>query len=682
MKKLILTSFLLLIFSAFPLNTFAGDSSHCTPPGELGGADYCPGQDYWSGACQDRVTCDSGYSFSCSQGQCCFDNDDGTFNQITDPINDGTTCSAIHRSFNGCAAPSVCKNQCTSGWEKDPAIAWSSVDACRPKCASYEVRVGDACVFESTLIYSESQFKADTAPGSPYVGVGGGAGGSFLDIKGYLTGDAGAHSDQPIIRLTQGTDTTYNIGDVHSEIQFYTEDIGGNYPGVQAYIKAVTTRGSVSNPDVGLVFGAGNAGVNPETSTDRMIIKHNGNVGIGTTSPHAQLHLTEDIAITRDDFRFSFDNKPDMIAENDDGFLLIPVDNGGNDSDLRLYIEDDPDDSFSIWGNSCDGGECWNLDESQKLFEVKGSGHAFFNSDIRMEGYLYDEGSLDIASEKNIWLIVDSDDNDTGRSIKFGSNDWDSPTELMRIEEDGDVIIQDYLDVGGDLDVGDDLDVADRIYGKGGTFFDGYNIYVNRIETDSNVYVKRNTSESDSHARVYFNSERARIGWNGSEYYFQDGNGSGEKISVGSCGGCGDIAEYASVSKNEPLESGDVVVIDVNSEEQFAKSIGPFSENVAGVYSSTPGIYMGLPEDGISLGGEDFTQKSSLEHNGTIPLALAGQVPVKVTDENGPISKGDLLTTSSTPGYAMKWTLLDISGANDFEHITGKSFYFFFLFLI
>jgi hypothetical protein len=36
-------------------------------------------------------------------------------------------------------------------------------------------------------------------------------------------------------------------------------------------------------------------------------------------------------------------------------------------------------------------------------------------------------------------------------------------------------------------------------------------------------------------------------------------------------------------------------------------------------------------------------------------LALIGIVPVKVTDEGGPIEPGDLLTTSSTPGYAMRW---------------------------
>ena len=35
-------------------------------------------------------------------------------------------------------------------------------------------------------------------------------------------------------------------------------------------------------------------------------------------------------------------------------------------------------------------------------------------------------------------------------------------------------------------------------------------------------------------------------------------------------------------------------------------------------------------------------------------LLLAGQVPVKVTTENGIIQKGDLLITSSTPGHAMK----------------------------
>jgi hypothetical protein len=35
-------------------------------------------------------------------------------------------------------------------------------------------------------------------------------------------------------------------------------------------------------------------------------------------------------------------------------------------------------------------------------------------------------------------------------------------------------------------------------------------------------------------------------------------------------------------------------------------------------------------------------------------LALAGRVPVEVTLEGGPIRPGDLLTTSSVPGHAMR----------------------------
>lgn len=35
---------------------------------------------------------------------------------------------------------------------------------------------------------------------------------------------------------------------------------------------------------------------------------------------------------------------------------------------------------------------------------------------------------------------------------------------------------------------------------------------------------------------------------------------------------------------------------------------------------------------------------------------MVGIVPTKVSSENGPIDQGDLLVSSSTPGYAMKGT--------------------------
>jgi hypothetical protein len=37
-------------------------------------------------------------------------------------------------------------------------------------------------------------------------------------------------------------------------------------------------------------------------------------------------------------------------------------------------------------------------------------------------------------------------------------------------------------------------------------------------------------------------------------------------------------------------------------------------------------------------------------------MAIVGIVPCNVSTENGPIRRGDILVTSSTPGYAMRGT--------------------------
>tara|TARA_Y100000310_G_scaffold182007_1_gene182018 strand:+ start:179 stop:2407 length:2229 start_codon:yes stop_codon:yes gene_type:complete len=131
-------------------------------------------------------------------------------------------------------------------------------------------------------------------------------------------------------------------------------------------------------------------------------------------------------------------------------------------------------------------------------------------------------------------------------------------------------------------------------------------------------------------------------------------------------GACADIAEPINANKDEPLESGDVLVIDISSDQwHITKSTKPYDTKIAGIYTSNPALYMGT---NVQIGVQhNFTSKAPLEHNGKVPLALAGQVPVKVTLENGIINKGDLLTTSSTPGHAMKFTLLDPRNANTLQ---------------
>jgi hypothetical protein len=59
-----------------------------------------------------------------------------------------------------------------------------------------------------------------------------------------------------------------------------------------------------------------------------------------------------------------------------------------------------------------------------------------------------------------------------------------------------------------------------------------------------------------------------------------------------------------------------------------------------------------------------------------VPMAIVGIVPCKVCDENGAVAAGDLLVTSSTPGYAMKAPENPVAGTvvgKALGNLAGKS---------
>ncbi|MFH0759398.1 MAG: hypothetical protein V2B15_19080 [Bacteroidota bacterium] len=123
-----------------------------------------------------------------------------------------------------------------------------------------------------------------------------------------------------------------------------------------------------------------------------------------------------------------------------------------------------------------------------------------------------------------------------------------------------------------------------------------------------------------------------------------------------------DVAEYYYDPSNE-TGAGDVVVADPANNESVTKSAEPYQTSVLGVVSTKPHLVMGM-----DLVMDEETGEP-IEGVSVARLALSGRVPVKVTEENGAIGPGDLLTTSSTPGYAMKWTLLDVNEARDFDEL-------------
>jgi hypothetical protein len=107
------------------------------------------------------------------------------------------------------------------------------------------------------------------------------------------------------------------------------------------------------------------------------------------------------------------------------------------------------------------------------------------------------------------------------------------------------------------------------------------------------------------------------------------------------CGG--DYAEAVNAKgSRKSYEPGDVLVIGDGAEGEVQKSAEPYSTMVAGIFATRPGV----------IG----RRQSLLKDGEEIPMAMVGIVPTKVTAENGPIKRGDLLVTSSTTGYAMKGT--------------------------
>jgi hypothetical protein len=122
-----------------------------------------------------------------------------------------------------------------------------------------------------------------------------------------------------------------------------------------------------------------------------------------------------------------------------------------------------------------------------------------------------------------------------------------------------------------------------------------------------------------------------------------------------------DVAENYSDAA-DVLSAGDVVALDAATFKGVKKSERGYQNTVLGVVSTEPGVLL-----------------SDIKENGAVtnlvhpkPVALSGRVPVKVSTENGVIQKGDFLTSSTTPGVAMKATRAGQMIGKALENYSGQ----------
>jgi len=107
-----------------------------------------------------------------------------------------------------------------------------------------------------------------------------------------------------------------------------------------------------------------------------------------------------------------------------------------------------------------------------------------------------------------------------------------------------------------------------------------------------------------------------------------------------------DIAEF--FPSNQALEVGEIVKVDPEHPEHVIRSASAYESSVIGVVSTNPGIMLGENPDGTSYS-----------------IALAGRVPVKISNTSDNIIPGDYITTSTEPGKAMK--------SNDNGRVIGQA---------
>jgi hypothetical protein len=105
-----------------------------------------------------------------------------------------------------------------------------------------------------------------------------------------------------------------------------------------------------------------------------------------------------------------------------------------------------------------------------------------------------------------------------------------------------------------------------------------------------------------------------------------------------------DVAEWVPAASK--LAPGTVVILGGTKPNEVTASDRAYDTRVAGVVSDKPGLILGE-------GGDN-----------QVKVAHIGRVKVKVDASFGPVQIGDLLVTSSTPGYAMRSEPVTVGSAS------------------
>jgi hypothetical protein len=152
--------------------------------------------------------------------------------------------------------------------------------------------------------------------------------------------------------------------------------------------------------------------------------------------------------------------------------------------------------------------------------------------------------------------------------------------------------------------------------------------------------IDSNTSGTNAYNFAAFNSDVDADGAGADAEWRVAGDGETFSEVAFNSGGA-DYAEYFTTS-NTDLQEGEIVSVDTNAGSSVKRAAA--GEIPIGVISTNPGF--------IGNNQQSVTESEQPVQN--VLVGLVGQVPVRVTDENGPVHIGDYITIAQAAGFGRR----------------------------
>jgi hypothetical protein len=479
-----------------------------------------------------------------------------------------------------------------------------------------------------------------------FYGVGAGGWGLIMNTN---NGNIGLGTNTPSYPLTV---VGSSGGGANQGVAEYSS--GGNDTGLRIRNTASNGRTwTLFSSGGGSGIGAGNFNIfDVANAQSRLTIDTSGNVGLGTISPGFRLDVADRMRVRQG-------------ASGSAGLWLFQT----TPSSDQAFVGMEDDTHVGLYGT---GGAGWgltmdttngNLTANGTLITNGGLSNsaglgadaANVNNGVLNPGMTFGSGSGEGISSKR-----------TSGGNQFGLDFYTSFTSRMSIANGGNVGIGTTNPVNGKLDV-ETTTTNPLEYGVYSSSPNTISVYgtstysAGVLGVSSKSFGTYGASGTGTGVAAVSQSGNLVEGFSGTT------GGGTRKFHIDNGGtytAGSDFAEALPASGDRAsYEPGDVVVISTKAPGKIEKSSQPYDPRVAGIYSTRPGM-LGADKNGTSRVDQD-----------DVPVAIVGIVPTKVSAMNGPVGVGDLLTTSSVPGYAMKASPILVRGVKVYRTgtIVGKA---------